>query len=105
MASVSLVITGKDEASPVFKSVQTSVEKTTGSLSALKSAAETAAAAFGAYKLAQFAEQASMMAARSETLAVVMKVVGQNAGYTADQMAGYAQGVANMGITVEESRC
>lgn len=104
MAAVNLVINGRDETSSAFKSVQSSVEKTTGSLSALKGAAEAAAAAFGAYKFAQFAEQSTMMAARNETLAVVMKVVGQNAGYTADQMNSYSQSVAKMGITVEESR-
>jgi hypothetical protein len=45
-----------------------------------------------------------MLAARVETLGVVMKVVGNNAGYTGTQMESFANGVAKMGITTESSR-
>ncbi|OHD20432.1 MAG: hypothetical protein A2Y38_26355 [Spirochaetes bacterium GWB1_59_5] len=45
-----------------------------------------------------------MLAARVETLGIVMRVVGNNAGYTGQEMEGFAQSVANMGITTEVSR-
>lgn len=46
----------------------------------------------------------TLLASRVETLGTVMPVVGNNAEYTAAQMNSYAQGVAKMGITTEESR-
>ena len=44
------------------------------------------------------------MAARYETLGVVMKVVGNNAGYTGAQMEDFAQGLEKSGISMTEAR-
>lgn len=63
-----------------------------------------AAAAFGTLKISEYIKDSTMMAARVETLGVVMKVVGNNAGYSSKEMATYAQQVAQMGITTETSR-
>lgn len=73
-------------------------------LLSLSTATAAAAAAFVGFKATQYISDATMLAARVETLGVVMKVVGNNAGYTGAQMAGFAASVAAMGITTEASR-
>jgi len=45
-----------------------------------------------------------MAAARYETLGVVMRVVGNNAGYTGEQMDGFAKGLEKAGISMNASR-
>ena len=97
MADVNLKISATDEASGP-------INKAASSLDGLKNAAQAAATALGAYAAAKFIESSTLMAARNETLGVVLHKVGENAGYTAAQMDGYAQAVAKMGITVESSR-
>ena len=62
------------------------------------------AAAFAAWRLATFAQEATMLAARYETLGVAMEAVGRNAGYTAQQMAGFQGGLEKTGISMIESR-
>lgn len=70
----------------------------------MASAIPVLAAAIGTLNLAKYISDSAMLAARVETLGVVMKVVGNNAGYTGAEMARYAQDVAAMGITTEVSR-
>jgi hypothetical protein len=62
------------------------------------------AAAYGAYKIAQYIKDATMLAARYETLGVVMRVVGNNAGYTGAQMEKFAAGIEKTGISMTEAR-
>lgn len=50
------------------------------------------------------AKESAMLHARYETLGVVMDSVGRNVGYNRVQMAGYADEVRRMGITLVESR-
>ena len=64
---------------------------------------QAAVAAMAAFKIAEYAKDATMLAARVETLGVVMKVVGNNAGYTGVQMDAFAKQVQKMGITTQES--
>lgn len=64
---------------------------------------QVAAAALGAWKLVQYAQEATLLSARVETLGVVLRVVGNNAGYTATQMNAYVEQVKKMGITTQES--
>ena len=45
-----------------------------------------------------------MAAARYETLGVVMRIVGNNAGYTGKQMEEFAKGLQKSGIAMTESR-
>jgi hypothetical protein len=70
----------------------------------LSTAAAAAAIGLAAIKAGQYIQDATMLAARVETLGVVMKVVGNNAGYTGAQMESYANSVASMGITTESAR-
>lgn len=61
-------------------------------------------AAFALFKAGSFIGELTTLAARYETLGVVMKVVGNNAGYTSAQMEAYAQGLQKAGISMLESR-
>ncbi len=65
---------------------------------------EKALAVFGLFKVAEFAKDTMMLAARYETLGVVMNVVGKNAGYTQSQMDGFQAGLQKTGISAIESR-
>ena len=46
----------------------------------------------------------TMVAARTETLGIVLEVVGENAGYTTDELLRYESGVKGMGITTGAAR-
>jgi hypothetical protein len=70
----------------------------------LATAIKAATAAFGAYKLMTLAQEATLLAARYETLGVAMNQVGKNAGYTAQQMNEFAVGIQKSGISMVESR-
>ncbi len=48
--------------------------------------------------------KATLLAARVETLGVVMNQVGKNAGYSTDEMADFEKGVRDMGITTQSAR-
>ncbi|MFH2075121.1 MAG: hypothetical protein ABIJ57_07205, partial [Pseudomonadota bacterium] len=57
-----------------------------------------------AYKAVGAVSDIVMAAARYETLGIVMKVVGNNAGYTSEQMEGFAKGLEKTGISMAGSR-
>lgn len=65
---------------------------------------KAAAAAFGLYKLAELAKESALLAARYQTLGVVMNTVGATAGYTNAQMAGFEKTLQKQGIAMVESR-
>ena len=54
--------------------------------------------------LIDYAKEAVTLAARYETLGVVMGVVGRQAGYSAREMDQYSEAVRRQGITMIESR-
>ncbi len=60
--------------------------------------------AYAALKVAEYVKDSTMLAARYETLGVVMEVVGRNAGYTKTQMITATEAIAAQGITMTESR-
>jgi hypothetical protein len=70
----------------------------------LKGAIGGVTSAFGVMKAVDYIKDAALLAARYETLGVVMTVVGKNIGLTADQMERQAQAIAKQGITMNESR-
>lgn len=61
-------------------------------------------AAFGSVQLAGLIKESTMLAARVETLGTVMKVIGNNAGYSGAQMTAFENQVKAMGITTQEAR-
>ena len=71
---------------------------------AMASAIKTVVAAYATLKLASYVKESAMLAARYETLGIVLSVVGENAGYTADQMEAVAKSLQKSGISMIESR-
>ena len=71
---------------------------------AMASAIKTVVAAYATLKLASYVKESTMLAARYETLGIVLSVVGENAGYTADQMEAVAKSLQKSGISMIESR-
>jgi len=76
----------------------------TKSFGAMASAIKTVVAAYATFKLASYVKESAMLAARYETLGIVLSVVGKNAGYTADQMEAVAKSLQKSGISIIESR-
>lgn len=69
-----------------------------------KSMAAGIAVSIGAYKIAGLIKESVLLAARFETLGVVMETVGRNAGYSAEQMERYDLALRETGISMVESR-
>lgn len=74
------------------------------SFSSLSGVILTAAAALASMRVAEYVKDTAILAARYETLGVVMGVVGNNVGYSKAQMNEYAESVRKMGISMVESR-
>ena len=70
----------------------------------VEGAVKKMATAFALFKAGGFINDLTQLAARYDTLGVVMKVVGNNAGYTGAQMEQFAQGLQKQGISMLESR-
>lgn len=64
----------------------------------------TAAFAVVAYKTISLVKETALLAARFETLEIVMKQVGKNAGYSAEQMDEFDKNLRATGISMIESR-
>jgi hypothetical protein len=70
----------------------------------LSDALKLLASGYAMLKIGEYIKDSAMLAARYETLGVVMEVVGRNAGYTKTQMDAASEGIARQGITMIESR-
>lgn len=86
------------------RNAEASTARLSSSFGNLTNYIKTAAAALGAYKLFDLAKDAALLAARYETLSVVMNTVGATAGYTNKQMAGFQAQLQKSGIAMIESR-
>lgn len=86
------------------RNAENSTSKLSSATSALTGYLKAAAAAFGLYKLAEYAKESALLAARYQTLGVVMNTVGATAGYTNAQMAGFEKTLQKQGIAMVESR-
>lgn len=81
-----------------------SVKKTDSSMSGLRSTLTDVAKIWGTLKVAQYVKDTALLAARYETLGVTMNVTGRNAGYSTEQMRGFADQLQRTGISMIESR-
>lgn len=61
-------------------------------------------ATYAIYKTANLIKETALLAARFETLGIVMETVGKNAGYSAEQMEKYDLALRETGISMVESR-
>ena len=86
------------------KKTETATEGVTKSFSKLQAVVVALASSYALLKMAQYVKDAALLAARYETLGVVMRVVGNNAGYTGAQMDKFARGLQKAGIAMVESR-
>jgi hypothetical protein len=86
------------------KKVETATASANRSFGQMATAVKALAASYGILKMAQYVKDATMLAARYETLGVVMRVVGNNAGYSGAQMEAFARGLEKTGISMVEAR-
>lgn len=87
-----------------LRKMEGSAKSTESAMSGLGKAVSTVTAAFGAMKIAEYIKESTIMAARYETMGVVMATVGKNVGYSASQMEGYTRELQRNGIAMIESR-
>ncbi len=83
---------------------RSSISSLESSVNSLKGAMVGLAGAFALYKAADFIKDSALLAARYETLGVVMNNVGKQAGYSQQQMAWFDQELQKNGIGMNESR-
>jgi hypothetical protein len=103
-AALNKVTAAGKQAEAQSSSLSSTFDKLGYSTGGLVKYVEAAAAAFGLMKLAELIKDASLLAARYETLGVVVQVIGKTAGYTASQMADFQKGLQKTGISAIEAR-
>ncbi len=86
------------------KKTEKATDGVTSSFNKLRTIILAVAASYAVLKMAQYIKDATMLAARYETLGVVMRVVGNNAGFSGAQMEKFAQGLEKTGISMISSR-
>ena len=87
-----------------LKAAAKAKEEASAASGRLTGALQLLAAGFALLKVADYIKESTLLAARYETLGVVMRVVGRNAGYTETQMMTATDAIARQGITMVESR-
>jgi hypothetical protein len=75
-----------------------------GATDALAGLYKKLAGAYAAYKIADHVRDSAMLAARYETMGVVMRVAGNNAGYTNAKMLELQKSLQATGISMLQSR-
>ena len=98
---IQLIISALDQTKAEFSSLKSNLE---GLANQAKKAGAVIAGAFAAFKIADTVKDIALLAARYETLGVSMRVVGANAGYTAEQMDQYQASLEKTGIAMLEAR-
>jgi len=100
-AVISFTVEGAQTAQRQIETISVSMEQ----LSDLAtSAGKKLAGWYAGLKIADYAKDSVLLAARYETLAVVMHTAGVNAGYSNAQMNAYAAGLEKSGISMVKAR-
>jgi len=86
------------------KGAEEQTKKLTTATGALRQAYGDIAKAFAAWQIGGFIKDSAMMAARFETLGIVMKIAGNNAGYTRAETEKFAKSLQEQGISMMQSR-
>lgn len=94
---------GAEDATSAFSMMNKQVQSLLSPFQSLRTTILAVTGAFTGLKLTEMAVEAAQLAARIQTLDVVMKAVGNSSGVTNSQMQAAAQGVRSMGITMQES--
>ncbi|WP_312435391.1 hypothetical protein [Janthinobacterium sp.] len=87
-----------------IKAAAKAKEEAARSSNVLADAVKMLVTAYAALKVWDYIKESALLAARFETLGVVIEVVGRNAGYTKTQMLTATEAIAAQGITMIESR-
>jgi len=96
--------TGQASINGITRDLENLGSRGKASMDGLTKAAGTLAAGFAAWEVSSHIKDATLAAARYETLGVVMAVVGNNAGYTRQQMDQNTKSLQANGIAMVESR-
>ncbi len=100
-----IVITAATEqADRALRTLGDSLDSVSKQMISFSGIAGTLAGALSVAAITGYIKEASLLQARYETLGVSMKIVGNNSGYTADQMNSAAEGMQKAGISMIESR-
>jgi hypothetical protein len=86
------------------RKTEKATDSVTKGFSKLQAVVIALASSYALLKMTQYIKDATLLAARYETLGVVMRVVGNNAGYSGAQMDEFARGLQKAGIAMVESR-
>jgi len=105
MNEIKLIITTDSSGAVTgVKNLESQVSSSSAAMTgSLKNVAVTLGVAFGAREIVNSIKDFTLLAARVETLGVVLDVVGRNAGKSHEEMQAYVEGVKSMGITTQES--
>ena len=107
-ASTRIVVQADDKASRVFNEIAAQAEKVTKQLEGMGTRVSKALSFFGVgiggFAVGGLVKDATMAAARYETLGIAMNKAGENAGYSAGQMAEFEKQLQKNGIAMQESR-
>jgi len=115
MNSVNIVIQADDKGAisvlqkteNAMKELTTSAKNMTSAIPALnggfQSMIRDLGSLYSAYKALETVKESAVLAARVETLGIVMQTVGKNAGYSRAEVEAYSEGVRKMGITTQEA--
>lgn len=100
-AAISLTVEGA-------RTAQREIETIGNSFNQLSTVATTGlkalVAGYAALNIGSYVKDATLLAARYQTLAIVMHTAGENAGYSNAQMDGYAKGLERSGISMMKAR-
>lgn len=95
---------GSAQAVQMFSAIQAAATGTTKGLASLQQAISAVGGAFAALKLGGMAQELLSLGARYETLGVVLKTVGVNAGYTEKFISQLQISLQKTGISMLASR-